>query len=113
MPNIVSSILLLNVAWYLWPLLKAILLFLPEHWKKVIYDVNSNTIKKYVSKECLPTFIPTTMRKEPIQPFSPLEDKTLLKDMNDEQLTLAGMKSENMKEYEKILKFWQNLDEKK
>lgn len=94
------------------PLLKTVLLFIPDQWKKVIVHANSSTIKKHVSKECLPHYFKCSTRTEPIERITTLEDKKWLRDMTAEELALIGMKKENMKEYEKLLKTWTEIEQK-
>lgn len=113
MPNIIKQIVLYEVPWYGMPLLKTILLLLPSHWRKVIVHANSKTIKKYVAKESLPVDFPASTRKEPIERLTTLEDKKPLKDFTEEELNLIGMKKENVPEYLKLIKIWDNIESKK
>lgn len=95
------------------PLLKTVLLFLPDHWKKVIVHANSKSIKKYVTKDNLPAYFASSTRTEPVEKVTTLDDKKLVKDFTDEELKLVGMQRENMDEYHKIIKHWANIESKK
>lgn len=88
------------------------MLFIPDQWKKVIIHANASTIKKHVSKECLPHYFKGSTRTQPIERITTVEDKKWLRDMTAEELELIGMKKENMKEYEKLLKTWTEIEEK-
>ena len=94
------------------PLLKTVLLFIPDQWKKIIVHANSTTIRKHVSRECLPQYFKGSTRTEPIEKITTLEDKKPLRDMTAEELSQLGMKKEHMKDYENLLKIWNDMEAK-
>lgn len=97
---------------YCMPLLKTVLLFIPDQWKKIIVHANSNTIKKYVSKESLPQYFKCSTRTDPVEKITTLDDKKSLRDMTADELALLGMKKEHMKDYENLLKIWADMEAK-
>lgn len=94
------------------PLLKTVLLFIPEQWRKIIVHADSKSIRKYVSRESLPPYFKCSTRTEPIEKITTLEDKKSLRDMTAEELTVLGMNIDHMKDYEKLLKIWTDMEAK-
>lgn len=110
LPSVLRKVIMYEMPWLCRPLLKALVVFLPEEWRRSIYQCAGNDIFKHIEADSFPTI--EQMRSPDFLPFDVNNCKSLA-DFTPEEMKRIGLKPEKKEAYLKVLETMRKIDEKK